>query len=267
VSRAFQILSDPEKKGKYDRFGGDPESRASAPSSSPFSSFAGASSQSSGFGGQSMWEEEISPEEMFNRFFGGGMGPFGGGGLFDSGPQFMFNLGGGPGFRVHQFGGATPRRRPRQATRHADDTPVPAPSLTTTLSNLLPLLIIFILPLLSTLFSGESAPSGPKFRFDSPSPPLTYGRKTDRLGVKYWVDPKEVEGWGTRKWSQLDQRAEVALVGQLRAECEVETERRNQMVERARGWFWTDEALMDAARGMEMRGCRRLDELRVGRRN
>jgi DnaJ family protein B protein 12 len=30
-----------------------------------------------------MWEEEISPEEMFNRFFGGGgmgggFGPFGG---------------------------------------------------------------------------------------------------------------------------------------------------------------------------------------------
>lgn len=78
VSRAFQILSDEEKKAKYDRFGGDPDNRfgaGSASTSSPFSSFA--RSPSSGRG--PMFEDEISPEELFNRFFGGGVGggPFG----------------------------------------------------------------------------------------------------------------------------------------------------------------------------------------------
>ena len=79
VSRAFQILSDADKKTKYDRFGGDPDSRfGSGPAaSSPFSGF----SQAAGSGRSSMFEEEISPEELFNRFFGGGMGggfgPFG----------------------------------------------------------------------------------------------------------------------------------------------------------------------------------------------
>jgi DnaJ homolog subfamily B member 12 len=79
VSRAFQILSDPEKKEKFDRYGGDPDSRfgAGAGPSSPFSS------ASRGGGGMpqrggNMWEEEISPEEIFNRFFSGGMGGFGG---------------------------------------------------------------------------------------------------------------------------------------------------------------------------------------------
>jgi hypothetical protein len=81
VSRAFQILSDSEKKEKYDRFGGDPESRfqSSAPESNPFSGFARTPSAAGGRG--PMFEEEISPEELFNRFFGGGMGggfgPFG----------------------------------------------------------------------------------------------------------------------------------------------------------------------------------------------
>lgn len=242
-----------------------------------------------------MWEEEISPEEMFNRFFGGGgggFGPFGmafpclrlltpstllwsltlysfsagGGGLFDTGPQFVFNLGGGPGFRVHQFGGAQPRRRPREAS--SDDPPIPPPSLASTISNLLPLLIIFILPLLSTLFSADSSPfasSGPKFRFDTPSPPLTLHRTTTRLGVNYYVDPRDVVDYTSRKWGQLDQKAEVALVGQLRAECEVETERRDRLVERAQGWFWTDEEMMERARGMEMRACRRLEGMRSGR--
>lgn len=65
------MLSDAEKKEKYDRFGGDPDNRfgpgAAAASSSPFSGFA----RSPGGRGP-MFEDEISPEELFNRFFGGG---------------------------------------------------------------------------------------------------------------------------------------------------------------------------------------------------
>ena len=81
VSRAFQILSDAEKKAKFDRFGGDPDNRfgggSAASTSSPFSGFARSPS-----GGSRMYEEEISPDELFNRFFsggmgGGGFGPFG----------------------------------------------------------------------------------------------------------------------------------------------------------------------------------------------
>lgn len=73
VARAFQVLSDPEKKAKFDKFGGDPDARfnpASSAGASPFSNFARAQRGP-------MYEEEISPEEMFRQFFGGG-GPFGG---------------------------------------------------------------------------------------------------------------------------------------------------------------------------------------------
>ena len=82
VSRAFQILSDADKKTKYDRFGGDPDSRfpsSSAPQASPFSG-GFARPPGAGMGGQNFfYEDEISPEELFNRFFGGGMGGMGGG--------------------------------------------------------------------------------------------------------------------------------------------------------------------------------------------
>ena len=84
VSRAFQVLSDPDKKTKFDRFGGDPDNRFNgASASSPFSGFA-RSPGGGGGGGASMFEEEISPEEMFRQFFGGGgMGQFGPGfGMF-----------------------------------------------------------------------------------------------------------------------------------------------------------------------------------------
>lgn len=76
VSRAFQVLSDVEKKEKYDRFGGDPDNRfgpSGAAASSPFSGFSGSP------GGRGpMFDAEISPEELFNRFFGGGGGGMGG---------------------------------------------------------------------------------------------------------------------------------------------------------------------------------------------
>lgn len=76
VSRAFQVLSDSEKKAKFDRFGGDPDNRfgssgsAGASASSPFSDFA----RSPGGARGPMFEGEISPEELFNRFFAGSMG-------------------------------------------------------------------------------------------------------------------------------------------------------------------------------------------------
>lgn len=83
VSRAFQILGDKDKRDQFDRFGGDPDSRfggggGGGPASSPFSGFA----RSPGAGRGPMFEEEISPEELFRQFFGGGMGGGFGGGPF-----------------------------------------------------------------------------------------------------------------------------------------------------------------------------------------
>lgn len=96
VSRAFQVLSDSDKKSRYDKFGGDPDSRFNPssgppPGSSPFGGFGGGFPRSSGSGG-SMFEEEISPEELFNRFFGGGFGGMGGGGFSPFGMGFNYRI-------------------------------------------------------------------------------------------------------------------------------------------------------------------------------
>lgn len=82
VARAFSVLGDKEKRDKYDRFGGDPDSRfsqAQAQAQNPFGGFGQRQAAGGGMGG-GMWENELSPEEMFQRFFGGG--GFGGGGPF-----------------------------------------------------------------------------------------------------------------------------------------------------------------------------------------
>lgn len=278
VSRAFQVLSDSDKKSRYDKFGGDPDSKF-APSAGP----SGSSSPFSGFSsrpaGGPMFEEEISPEELFNRFFGGGVGGMGGmggmGGGFSpfgmtlkvpsyvqaltdvGGPQFVFNMGGGPGFRVHQFGGGAPRRRPREASQSE-----PPPTGWGLVQQLLPLILFFIVLLISTLLSGSPTPPGPSYRFDAPVTPHTMHRMTPKLNVNYYVNPTDVETYDKRRFRQLDQRVEVDFVTKLRYECEGEVQTRDRMVQDAQGWFFPDVEKMKAARAMEMKSCRRLDTLK-----
>ncbi|RDW60744.1 hypothetical protein BP6252_12127 [Coleophoma cylindrospora] len=269
VSRAFGVLGDAEKKLKFDKFGGDPDSRfgGGAPPSNPFSGFGGAASRGGGggggggAGGRGMYEEEISPEEMFRRFFGGGGmgggfgGPFGGAGMFDAGPQFVFNMGGGPGVRVHQFGGARPRRRPRDPNAPEE----PPASLRSTIMGLLPLLILFVVPLLSSLFSGSgTTAAGPSMRFDAAHPPHTMHRLTSRYKVDYWVNPSEVEHYSL---SSLDSSAETRFIQQLRIGCEEEKDYRERLLNEAQGWFFQDPDKMHQARTMEMKSCKRLDDM------
>ncbi|KAF2491054.1 DUF1977-domain-containing protein [Lophium mytilinum] len=264
VSRAFQVLSDPDKKSKYDKFGGDPDNRfagASNAGASPFSNFS--RSQSGGASRQGpMWEEEISPEEMFRQFFGGGFGGGGGGfgGPFGrtSCPGFVFNLNGGPGIRVHQFGGGRPRRRPATAQPPGSE---PAPTVSSALSALLPLLVLFIIPLLSSLFSGGPAPQGPSVRFEGANPPQTYERTSYRMKVPYWVNPEEVSDYSAKKWKELDKTVEIKFVHQLNILCEREKDTRDRLVQDAQGWFFPDEEKLAKARKYDMKSCRRLREL------
>ncbi|KAJ6179360.1 Heat shock protein DnaJ [Penicillium mononematosum] len=248
VSRAFQILSDEEKKSKYDKFGGDPDSRfqpgpSASSGASPFSGFGGG-----GFPrGGARFDEEVSAEEMFNRFFNGGFGGMGGGGF--GGPQFVFNMGGGPGFRVHQFGGQAPRRRPRPAATE-QEAQLDARSF---LRQLLPLIILFILPLLSSLFSGPSTSSGPSYRFDTPSPRIhSAARLRNLISITF-----------ARNFRELDTRVEVEYVRTLRNECDAEAHERERRLQEAQGWLFPDVEKMKKARAMEMPSCRRLDQLKM----
>jgi DnaJ family protein B protein 12 len=84
-------MIDPQKRSIYDRSGSDPEDRSG-----------GMSSRASGFqsfGGGGGFEGELSPEDLFNMFFGGG----GGGGFgngFGGGPGAFFQ-GRGPKIKIH----------------------------------------------------------------------------------------------------------------------------------------------------------------------
>lgn len=181
--------------------------------------------------------------------------------MFDGGGQFVFNLGGGPGFRVHQFGGGQPRRRPRTANGNAEERP---PQTTMgALSNLLPLLILFVLPLLSSLFSS-AMPSGPSIHFQ-PGPPNTLHKTSRNLKLDYYLNPLDIEEYSPKKMKDLDRKAESQYVTQLQYECQLETRTKTRMFEEAQGWFFQDPDRMREARAYEMRSCNQLDSFGFAR--
>lgn len=169
-------------------------------------------------------------------------------------------MGGGPGFRVHQFGGQAPRRRPRQAGAAAQEAQLDGRSL---LRQLLPLIILFILPLLSSLFSGSSTPSGPSYRFDTPVSPHTMGRTTPKLNLNYFVNPLDVDNFSARNFRDLDTRVEIEHVRTLRNKCDSEAHERERRLQEAQGWIFPDVEKMKKARAMEMPACRQLDSLKT----
>ncbi|BGP33033.1 Chaperone protein dnaJ [Rhodotorula toruloides] len=186
VSKAFQVLSDSNKRAIYDQTGGDPDSRggggggagggfARGPSAAGF--------QGGGFGG-----EEISPEDLFRMFFGQGGGGFGrspfGGGAFGGGPfgGTSFQFYGPGGVRMGSMGGGMPRRAGGQGQQQ---TP------TSMWLQVAPLLFLFAFSLLSQLpsFFGSSTPAPPNFSFDKTNH-FSVPRAT-ASGVKYYVSPDQ----------------------------------------------------------------------------
>lgn len=148
-----------------------------------------------------------------------------------------------------------PRRRPANSGQAQQ-----GPQGLAALYQLLPLLLMFLLPFLSSIFSGEGS-SGPSFRFDTPHKPYTMHRVTPNYKIDYFLNPKQVEGFTDKKFKSLDKKAEVEFVTTLQYQCENESQRKRQAINDATGFFFTDEAQLKAARSMPMPACERIDSL------
>jgi DnaJ family protein B protein 12 len=187
VSKAFQVLSDPQKRAAYDHSGSDPESR-----------FSGASPSFASGGVSPFGEGEMSPEDLFNMFFGargfGGDGfsnGFGGPGrkqlhtLYTLTWSAVFTASFGPnGFRTSSI---HTRRRTRPNGEQTQEESTRSPLL-----NFLPLIVLFVFSLLNALPNIFTSPSIPDPRFSfTPTDRYNAERQTGGLGVKYHVNNVE----------------------------------------------------------------------------
>ena len=217
VGKAFAILSDPDKRAHYNRYGDD--------------ALVQQQQQQQHEGHR---DDDITPEEIFNMFFGGG------------------------GFR--------PRGRPPQPQQGDRQQQVPRGGMAT-LTQLLPLLLIFIM-------SFFSFPSNPEVPFSlNPTQHFNVQRTTQMAnvvkGIPYYVE-RGFEQRYTTDWRDLkrvEQMVEQAHVSKLAENCETIKMRQKRMIYRARNSRSEDrESAMRKALEMKMPPCDELRRLRRTRR-
>ncbi|KAI8069145.1 hypothetical protein BC940DRAFT_298003 [Gongronella butleri] len=220
ISKAFTVLSDPQKRAVHDAGGGDPEQRGGG--GGGFPGF-------HGFQAHPGFEQEISPEDLFNMFFGGGAA---GNGF----PGFSSATFVGPGFRTHTFqtGGAGHRFQQQQHARASAQQPARNNSGWAILLQLLPLLILFGYSILSGLMSDTSPP----FAFQ-PSNVYSQSRKTQEHHIPYYVNPSNFRHTeqSKSKLSQFEHQVFMDYTRVLQQSCQEQRKERQSRIRAASGVF------------------------------
>lgn len=158
VSKAFTCLADSQKRAFYDRTGHEDSSAAAAAQAQ----------RRGGMGPGMQFQGDISPEDLFNMMFGGGMGGFG------MGPMHFGGFRGHPQF--HQ------RRHPQQQEGHQQQQD-PRQRFGGLLNILGPLLLLLL-----ALFSNSGAPPA-SLHFSRTYPVQVY---TQWNSVPFYVKDKGV---------------------------------------------------------------------------
>ena len=185
----------------------------------------------------------MSPEDLFNMFFGGGMGTNGGG--FGSGPFGgpMFTASFGPGgFRTTRV------RRNARPEGAAQGEPAQARSM---LTQLLPLIILFafsFLSMLPDLFATPTVPD-PRFQFTKTSR-FDLERQTNNLHINYYVNNRDfyahpniaadlAAGQHRRgsALSRFESNIEQVYTQNLYAQCQRDVNKRERRKEAEIGFF------------------------------
>ncbi|KAJ2251893.1 Chaperone protein dnaJ [Coemansia sp. RSA 455] len=239
VAHAFTILSDPDKRAHYDRYGvadgssgfsqQQPQQRRRAPAT--------------------MFQDELSPEDLFNMFFGG-----------DTGGRFGVQF--GPNVRFAQHFQSP--NHGRQQQREEDDS---ERTLWTACVQFVPLLF-FVVAIFAFLLGGSVMPD---YSFEM-SPPYTELRHTYARNVKYWVDPAEYarSSLGAKTASSshevrsFERDVEAQYVSRLQRRCRQEKEHKRFSIHQAQGWFGigNDRTKLQAAKDMPLPACDELKRFR-----
>lgn len=205
VGLAYATLSDPQKRTIYDRYGEeDPDNR-------------GGGMRPGGGGGVHFRPgQDVSPEEIFNMFFGGGMP---GGMHMRGGPgmHFYSNFG-GPGMRGAQF-----RQRDERAQARPEQTVGMGGLL-----QLLPFLLILVLSFMNNMSSDSSTTtysSGENRYFSlTQKDPFLLPLQTTLTSVKdipYFVTSKFMRTYYRDRYqlAQVERMVETAYEKYLVTEC------------------------------------------------
>jgi len=212
IGNAFAVLSDEDKRRKYDRYGEDlgPQMQ-----------------RSHRHYHEDEFSGDISPEDLFNMFFGGG---------YPSGRVYM-----------HRQNG---RQAGFQQQHHQQQN-------VTSLYPLLqvvPILLIVLFSMLSSFLIPE-----PVFSFHQTSQ-YRYPMTTSRLGITYYVKDRELgDKYDERQLNELERQIDREFVENLQIKCYREKQYQAELYQQAR--IWGNNDLFKRAQAVRMDSCNRLQQL------
>lgn len=129
------------------------------------------------------------------------------------------------------------------------------------LRQLAPLLLFLLVPIFSAIFADRSAP---EYSFTKTSV-YNSERSTPRYKVPYYVakDYERSKDMSKREIRQFGSKVENSYIQDKRARCSREQTVKNDMIEDAHGWFFTDEARLKEAEELPMPNCQALRDLNL----
>lgn len=221
VGLAYATLSDAEKRAIYDRYGEeDPDNRGG-----------GGARYAAGFP-RGPNGQEMSPEDIFNMFFGGMAGPGMGRGAGFGGPGFrVYTTGFGPGgFYVHN-----PAQRQRAGAQQQQQERASWAQLV----QLIPIIVLFFMSFLSIPQTQEVGTGGSPYFSLTQSPPFVnalYTKTTPVKDIPFFVSDKVLRTIQRDRYqlSQIERIVERSYENYLQGECYSQRLFKSQMENKAK---------------------------------
>ncbi|XP_058044251.1 dnaJ homolog subfamily B member 12 isoform X1 [Ahaetulla prasina] len=216
IGNAYAVLSNPEKRKQYDQFG---DAKVS-------STRHGHADFNRGF------EADISPEDLFNMFFGGGF----------------------PSSNVHVYSNGRMRYTYHQRQDRREHQGDGGLGL---FVQLMPILILIIVSALSQMMVS----SPPYSLSHRPSVGHVFKRTTEHLKVSYYVGDSFAEEYTGTNLKNVERSVEDDYIANLRNNCWKEKQQKEGLLYRAR--YFGDSDLYQRAQKMGTPSCTRLSEVQA----
>ncbi|XP_060097186.1 dnaJ homolog subfamily B member 12 [Heteronotia binoei] len=218
IGNAYAVLSNPEKRKQYDQFG---DAKVS-----PTRHGHGHPDFHRGF------EADISPEDLFNMFFGGGF----------------------PSSNVHVYSNGRMRYTYHQRQDRREHQGDGSLGL---FVQLMPILILIIVSALSQMMVS----SPPYSLSHRPSVGHIHKRATEHLKVAYYVADSFAEEYTGANLKNVERSVEDDYIANLRNNCWKEKQQKEGLLYRAR--YFGDSDLYQRAQKMGTPSCSRLSEVQA----
>ncbi|KAM8806232.1 dnaJ homolog subfamily B member 12 [Eudromia elegans] len=216
IGNAYAVLSNAEKRKQYDQFGDEKLNPARH----------GHADFHRGF------EADISPEDLFNMFFGGGF----------------------PSSNVHVYSNGRMRYTYHQRQDRREHQGDGGLGL---FVQLMPILILIIVSALSQMMVS----SPPYSLSHRPSVSHTHRRVTEHLKVVYYVSESFAEEYTGANLKNVERSVEDDYIANLRNNCWKEKQQKEGLLYRAR--YFGDSDLYQRAQKMGTPSCSRLSDVQA----